>query len=415
MILAKPPSDILFLAHRFPYPPDKGDRIRSFHLLKWLAGRARVHLATLADEPFEAESARALSELCATVSVHEITPAARRLRSAWSLARGRTATEGAFQSPSLARTLDDWANRISFDLAIASSSGVAPHLRRASLRGVPALVDLVDVDSQKWLDYARFSRGPARWLYRLEGARLRRVERSIPSWAIGALLVSRAERDLFGSFHDATGVHVVENGVDLEALAPREEVVEEPQSCVFVGALDYRPNIDAIRWFCREVWPELLQRRPDSRLRVVGHRPVAAVEELGSIPGVEIVGQVPDVRPQLERASVVVVPLRIARGIQNKVLEALAMGKSVLASPEALKGFRPDLDVPVRSAAAAGEWVEGLLALFGDAEERRRLGRAGRAFALAHHQWDRCLEPLAEILGVPAAAARSQGERNARP
>src|SRR5690606_9576725 len=100
------------------------------------------------------------------------------------------------------------------------------------------------------------------------------------------------------------------------------------------------------------------------------------------------------------------------RGIQNKVLEALAMGKAVLASPEALKGFRPDLDVPVRSAAAAGEWVEGLLALFGDDEERRRLGRAGRAFALAHHQWDRCLEPLAEILGVPAAAARSQGERN---
>lgn len=407
MISAKAPGDILFLAHRFPYPPDKGDRIRSFHLLKWLAARARVHLATLADEPFHAESARALDDLCAAVSVHKITPAARRVRSAWSLARGRTATEGAFQSPSLARTVDDWARRVPFGLAIASSSGMAHHLRRASLRDVPALVDLVDVDSQKWLDYARFSRGPARWLYRLEGVRLRRVERAIPSWAIGALLVSRAERDLFGSFHDATGIHVVENGVDLEALAPREGAVEEPRSCVFVGALDYRPNVDAIRWFCGEVWPELLRRRPDSRLRVVGHRPVAAVEELGSIPGVEIVGQVPDVRPHLERASVVVVPLRIARGIQNKVLEGLAMGKAVLASPEALKGFPPGLEVPVRPASAPGEWVEGLLNLFDDAEERRRLGRAGRAFALAHHRWDRCLEPLADILGVPAGVAQS--------
>jgi len=407
MLQSKPLGDILFLAHRFPHPPDKGDRIRSFHLLRWLADRARVRLATLAHEPFDPKSAEVLGDLCAAVSIHQTSPWTRRARSAWSLARGRSATEGAFQSASLARTIDDWAGRIPFDLAIASSSGMVPHLRRASLRNVPALVDLVDVDSQKWLDYANHCRGPARWLYRLEGARLRRVEREVPSWALGALLVSRTERDLFGSFQDATGVHVIENGVDLEALTPREGAVEEPGSCVFVGALDYRPNVDAICWFCREVWPEVLRRRGDARLRVVGHHPTAAVRELGSIPGVEILGRVPDVRPHLERAGVVVVPLRIARGIQNKVLEGLAMGKAVLASPEALKGFRPDLEVPVRPASAAGEWVEGLLELFDDVEERRRLGRAGRAFVTAHHRWDRCLEPLAEILGGPAAAAQS--------
>lgn len=399
----RPLGDILFLAHRFPHPPNKGDRIRSFHLLRWLATRSRLHLATLALEPFDPRSMEVLEDLCAAVSVHRIAPWARRARSAFSLARGRTATEGAFQSPSLARTILDWTSRTRFDLVVASSSGLVPYLRRAPLRDVPALVDLVDVDSQKWLDYASHCRGPARRLYRLEGDRLRRMEREVPSWALGALLVSRAERDLFDSFQDATGVHVVENGVDLEALAPREGAIEEPNSCVFIGALDYRPNVDAIRWFCREVWPEALRHRANARLRVIGHRPTAAVRELGSIPGVEIIGQVPDVRPHLERAGVVVVPLRIARGIQNKVLEGLAMGKAVLASPEALKGFRPDLEVPVRRAETAGEWIEGLLDLFGDAEERWRLGRAGRAFALAHHRWDRCLEPLAEILGVPAA------------
>jgi len=402
MTQAKPLGDILFLAHRFPHPPDKGDRIRSFHLLKWFAARGRAHLATLAHEPVDPRSLEILRDLCATVSVHQITPWGRRARSAWSLARGRSATEGAFQSPSLARALDDWASRTPFKLAVASSSGMVPYLRRASLRTVPALVDLVDVDSQKWLDYASHGRGPIRWLHHLEAVRLRRLERAIPSWATGALLVSRAERDLFSSFQDATGVHVVENGVDLESLTPREGAIEEPGSCVFVGALDYRPNVDAVCWFCREVWPEVLRRRGDARLRVVGHRPVAVVRELGSIPGVEILGRVPDVRPHLERAGVVVVPLRIARGIQNKVLEGLAMGKAVLASPEALKGFRSELEVPVRRAAAAGEWIEGLLALFDDAEERRRLGRAGRAFALAHHRWDRCLEPLSEILRVPA-------------
>ncbi len=404
-------GNILFLTHRFPYPPDKGDRIRTFHLLKWLSRRASVYLATLADEPFAARSVEVLEDLCEAVAIHELAPRTQWIRSAGSLILGRTATAGAFWSPSFARTIEDWAKAVPFDFVIASSSGLAPYLRKGAARNIPALVDLVDVDSQKWLDYAQSCRGPRRWLYNLEGTRLRRVERAVPTWARATILVSRAECDVFREFCDTDRLHAVENGVDLDTLAPRGGLVEEPGSCTFVGALDYRPNIDAVHWFCREVWPTLHHLRPDARMSVVGRRPVAAVQKLASIPGVEVVGQVPDVRPYLEKASVVVVPLRIARGIQNKVLEAMAMGKAVVASPQALKGFRPGLSLPVRSASTAGEWVENLIGLFDDAEERKRLGEAGRAFVSTHHHWDRCLHPLAEILGVSADPLDNQSTR----
>jgi sugar transferase (PEP-CTERM/EpsH1 system associated) len=278
---------------------------------------------------------------------------------------------------------------------------MVPYLRGPALRGTPALIDLVDVDSQKWLDYAATSRGPWAWLYRTEGRRLRSLERGLPDWARAVTLVSEAEVRLYHGLREGGPVHAVTNGVDLEYFRPTPVVDED--GCVFVGALDYRPNVEGACWFCREVWPGVRRRHPAATLRLVGRRPTAAVRRLAEFEGVEVVGQVPDVRPYLNRAAVAVVPLLLARGVQNKVLEALAMGKAVVSSPQALQGVRAEPGVHLVSASTPGSWVEAVSRLLGDRGERLRLGEAGRRFVEERHHWERCLEPLGALLGLDAA------------
>jgi sugar transferase (PEP-CTERM/EpsH1 system associated) len=415
---AQPRPNLLFLAHRVPHPPDKGDRIRTYNLLRFLAPRAAVHLACLADEPVAPETTAMLHRLCTRVAVIPVDEKARWTRALWSLARGRTASEGAFNVAELWRTLAAWTRGTRFDAAFVSASSLVPYARSEALHAVPAVVDLVDVDSQKWFDYAAASRPPRSWLYRLEGRRLRRLERDLPAWARAVTLVSPAEAELYRSFAVPGPIEAIGNGVDVEFFRPDAPVANAPgspnppvanapgsPSCVFVGAFDYRPNVDGACWFCREVWPGVRARRPEARLYLVGRRPVAAVRRLARVPGVEVVGQVPDVRPYLARALVAVVPLRIARGLQNKVLEALASGKPTIASPQALAGIAAEPSRHLLAADAPEQWREAILKLFDDAPLRRSLAAAGRQYVEEHHSWERCLEPFGRLLGVLPAAA----------
>jgi glycosyltransferase involved in cell wall biosynthesis len=263
----------------------------------------------------------------------------------------------------LEEVLQDWSARAPYQAVLASSSSLAPYLRTPALEHVPAVVDLIDVDSQKWFDYAQSLRGPKSWLFRLEGRRV---------------------------------VMPVGNGVDLDYFQPRPEASEH--GCVFVGALDYLPNVEGIDWFCRAIWPAVRLRHPDATLALVGRRPAPAVARLAAIPGVELVGQVPDVRPYLAGAAVSIAPLRIARGIQNKVLESLAMAKATLVSPQALLGLQAQPGDHLATASTPAEWIERLSHLLDDAALRRRLGEARRQFVERHHDWDRCLTPLDKLL-----------------
>jgi sugar transferase (PEP-CTERM/EpsH1 system associated) len=284
-----------------------------------------------------------------------------------------------------------------------------PYLRDRETRQVPAVVDLVDVDSQKWLDYGGASRGPMAWLYRTEGRRLGDIERAITTWARGVTLVSEAEADLFRRSGGTGPVHSVTNGVDLKAFHPGFPGAGDDGACVFIGALDYRPNVDGVCWFGREVWPEILARRPGTRFALVGRKPSAAVRQLAGLPGIDLVGQVPDVRPHLASASVALMPLRIARGVQNKVLEALAMGKAVVASPEAIEGIRAEPGVHLLAASTVEEWVVAVTRLLDDPDLRRRLGTAGRAFVEEAHDWGCCLAPFATLLGLDRDDATESG------
>jgi sugar transferase (PEP-CTERM/EpsH1 system associated) len=389
--------NLLYLVHRVPYPPDKGDRIRNYHILRYLAERARVHLACLADEPVPASVVQALQRSCQRLAVVPLGKT-RWLRATAALLRGRSITAGAFQAPALRKVLSAWAGNTNFDVALASSSGMVPYLQQPELRSVPAVIDLIDVDSQKWFDYAASARGWRPLLYRLEGRRLRRLEQGLTKWARAVTVVSKAEADLYRSFSEGGRVCDVHNGVDLDYFQPAAPA--DAPVCAFVGALDYRPNVDAVTWFCKEVWPAFHLRRPEARFLVIGRRPVPEVVGATAAPGVELVPDVPDVRPHLARASVAVVPLRIARGVQNKVLEALAMSKAVVAAPAALAGLETTPGVHLLSATSPTEWLDTMDRVLNDGALRERLGRAGRLYVEEHHHWQRCLAPLGGLLGL---------------
>jgi sugar transferase (PEP-CTERM/EpsH1 system associated) len=392
---------VLYLTHRVPYPPDKGDRIRTYHLLRQMAKRGRVWLGCLADEPVPPETLAALTGLCERFALVPVGSRSRWLRAGASLATGGSMSEGLFRSKRLAQTLRKWSAETKFDAVVTSSSALAPYLQSIAPKDVPAVVDLIDVDSQKWLDFAAASRPPKKWLYRLEAARVRKLEKSLAGTVRAAAVVSRAEAQVYDSFTHVGAATVATNGVDLDYFAP--VACEEQLACAFVGALDYLPNVDAAVWFARDIWPAIRAQFPAAEFRIIGRKPAPAVRALASLPGVNLVGQVPDVRPFVASSSVVVVPLRLARGVQNKVLEAMAMAKAVVAAPPSLAALNTEPGVHLLAAAGPRDWVSGVSELFHDAKARREIGAAARKYVEQHHHWERCLQPLLDAIFLTRA------------
>ena len=394
--------NLLYLTHRVPHPPNRGDRIRTFHVLQHLAARANVWLGCLADEPVSDESMRVLNGLCKHVAVFPISKYGRWIKAATSFVSGQTVSEGAFANSQLTNVIQKWSQQARFDVAWCSSSALSGYLNVPELANSRRFVDLIDVDSEKFFEYAAASSGVKRWLYRTEGQRLRCLEREIDRWADGLFVVSEPEARLYRSFHPRGRVHAIGNGVDIDYFSPQTPTAAE-NGCVFVGAFDYRPNIEGAIWFCQHVWPEVHRRHPDARFRIVGRAPVREVLALGQLPGVDVVGGVPDVRPWMVQAAVAVVPLLIARGIQNKVLEAFAMGKAVVATPDPLVGLDIVHGTHAFLAKTPNEWIEQLDQLLHDATLRREVGLAGQTWVTTHHRWEQCLEPLDALIGIQSS------------
>lgn len=388
---------VLFLTHRVPFPPDKGDRIRSYNLLRYLSERATVSLGCLGDEPWTEETVGVIDGLTEASCIAPVG-LSRKFYGALSLLSGRSITEGWFYSRRLARWIDKVCCAQPFDAVVCFCSGMVAYTNRPGLRRTPLIMDLVDVDSEKWLQFSRSGSGPKSWLLGVEGRRLRRLEQQVGDRAAVVTLVSREEADLYRQFAPAANTVAVGNGVDFSFFQRPKVVSRQPHSAVFLGALDYRPNVDGIRWFCREVWPSVRSRYPSATLQIVGRRPTSSVRALADVAGVSVHADVPDVRPYLFAATVAIAPLEVARGVQNKVLEAMACETPVVASTQALEGISAAAGRDALSADTPDEWLRSLGMIFDDATLADRLSQAGRTHVETHFDWNARLAPFGDFL-----------------
>ena len=392
---------ILFLCHRVPYPPDKGEKIRAFHMIRGLARRHKVHLLTLADGAVP--DLTQLEELCEAVEVFPLSRPAAYVRAALRVLRPGPLTLSFFESDELSNRLKELARHERFDVMVVYCSAMAPYA--ALLPDVPAVLDMVDVDSAKWAQYARFAPLHLRPVYALEARRLRRYEASLASRFQRITLTTANEARLYKSFAPQARVETVLCGVDFDFFQPLDLPKSPKPSLVFTGQMDYFANVDGVVHFAREVFPRLRQRFPDLEFVVVGRSPAPAVRALGELPGVQVTGAVGDVRPFLARAWAFVAPLRIAQGVQNKVLEAMASNLPVAVSDRVLAGlsdggFRSGRDL---LAASSDEEMERAVAtLVEDPAAGERLAEHARQRLLATYRWASNLDRFEDLVGASA-------------
>ncbi|KQV59007.1 MULTISPECIES: TIGR03087 family PEP-CTERM/XrtA system glycosyltransferase [unclassified Duganella] len=400
-------EDLLLLVHRMPYPPNKGDKIRSWHLLKHLAQRYRVHLATFVDDPDDWQHVAAVQALCASSHFAALSPRAARVRSLGAVLRNRSLSYDYYRDAGLQGWVNQAMQQHGIDRIVVFSSPMAqyaeawPQARR--------VIDFCDVDSDKWRQYAGRKPWPASALFGYEASRLLRYERRIAAAFDAALFVSAPEAELFRTLAPESAARTgwFSNGVDTSYFAPGElanPYAPGDKALVFCGAMDYWPNVDAVQWFAAEVLPALRARDPAVRFVIVGARPAAEVQALAAQPGITVTGTVPDVRPYVAHATLSVAPLRIARGIQNKVLEAMAMAKAVLVTPQALEGIDAGSGRELLLADGPQQWIAAAgAALAGPPAALASLGQAARARVLAAYSWDARLAPLDHMIETPVA------------
>jgi len=397
-------EDLLFLAHRLPYPPDKGDRIRSWNMLLHLADRYRIHLGCFVDNPDNWRHAEVVASRCAShcfLPLGKLLPAAR---GCLSMLAGGSLSVGYLRDRTLAGFVSGVIAENRPTRAFVFGSALASYVMGDAARGMHRTIDMVDVDSEKWRQYAERRSWPMKAVFAREARALLAFERSAAMNSDATLFVSGQEAALFGRLAPecTDHVHAISNGVDAGYFDPARSFTSPfapgEMPIVFTGAMDYWPNIDAITWFVREVMP-LLASTP-ARFYIVGSNPTPAVKRLSADRRVVVTGRVPDVRPYLAHAAVVVAPLRLARGIQNKVLEAMAMAAPVIATSAAIDGIDVVRGRHVMSAESPAEFAAAI--------ERcgfvgRALGASARERVLECYTWAQNLGRLDEVLRVDSA------------
>ncbi|MFC3174672.1 TIGR03087 family PEP-CTERM/XrtA system glycosyltransferase [Novosphingobium bradum] len=404
-------GEILFIAHRLPFPPDRGDKIRSHHLLRALAALAPVHVACFADDVGDAAHE---GELAALAASHCLVPRAKPLALAGleALATGRPVSLAAFAD----RRLRGYVEQVLRERPIGAVfvfSGQMGHHVPASWGG-PLVIDFVDVDSAKFGAYAKAARGPMAWVHAREERLLRAEEGCLAARATASLLVSEPEADLFRSrlapaLQGCCTVRALGNGIDAASYDPAGAVAEPRLALlpgprlIFTGQMDYPPNVAAVVRAATRIMPLVRAACPQASFHVVGRKPTAEVLALDGLNGCRVWGRVDDVRPWLKGAEAALVPLEIARGVQNKVLEAMAMGLPVVASPEAATGIAVTPGETIAIGTSDADMAEAVIALARDPDMARAMGQGARARVIAAHAWPAMLADLPALLGLGKA------------
>lgn len=400
--------DLLFLCHRLPFPPNKGEKIRAYHALQYLRRHFRIHLGAFIDNDDDAGHAAELAADCASSCFVRMPPHWARLSGLSALLRDEALSLPYFRHAALQRWVGKTLDQHRIATSLAFSGPMAQYLPQRTAHGpLRRVLDLVDVDSEKWHSYADRKPWPLSALYRREGRLLLEFERKAAADGDRVLLVSPAEAELFRrrAPESAAKIDYYSNGVDSAYFAPRQPCPSpygKARALVFTGTMDYEPNIQAVSWFAERVMPALRSQHSELEFHIVGSRPAAPVRALNKLPGVRVSGAVPDVRPYLQHAALVVAPLRIARGLQNKVLEAMAMEKTVIASPQALEGIQAAHGAEVLCAAGGAEFISLICRQLHAPDPR--IGAAARQRILRDYRWSDNLQRLGSALGLEAPA-----------
>ncbi len=388
---------VLFLTHRLPYAPNRGDRLRAYHILRHLRNRFEMHLFSLVHDHDEEAHAPDLQGLAASVTTARVSRPRNLLRAAASLVTTRPLTHVLLDSSAAKPRLLRLARDLQPDLVLAYCSGMARFAMEPPLSGIPFVLDMVDVDSAKWTDMAQRAALPMKAIYAREGRLLRRFEANAVRQACATIVVNARERELVAELAEGARVVEIGNGIDLAAFSPPLSAPRSGPTVVFCGVMNYAPNEEGARWLAREVWPAVRARKPDARLILAGANPPPSVRTLGeSDPSITVTGTVDDVRPFLWGAAVAAAPLFVARGIQNKVVEALAAGLPCVVTPAVYQGLPDNVKVACVAASDASAFARALLELLlASVDERQRL--AGSA-DLKTLRWDERLSALDSVL-----------------
>lgn len=396
-------EELLFLAHRIPYPPNKGDKIRSYNILKHLARSYRVHLGAFVDDPNDMRYCDKVEALCESTCLLPMSPILGRLRSLSGLVRNKALSLPYFYDKRMQDWVDSRMAKASLQRVFVYSSPMAQYVLGKNSPQIRRVVDFVDVDSDKWRQYADRKPWPLSWLYRREAETLLRFERDVAMKFDVSLFVSAEEAALSRQLvpEAAGSISHLENGVDHDFFMPDTDYDDPYAGCrevlVFTGAMDYWANIDAVSWFAKEVFPRVRAAVESAEFAIVGARPSREVQELSSFPGILVTGAVRDIRPYLAHARAAVAPLRIARGVQNKILEAMAMARPVVATRVAVEGIDIAGEDGLEIADNSNEFAEKTIRLLKSAGPSTVM--SSRHWVCRRYDWEHNLEKLDDHLG----------------
>jgi polysaccharide biosynthesis protein PslH len=402
---------IFFISQRVPFPPDRGDKITTFNEIRHLSTKHEVHVFCLADGRRDLDNIPGLRRYAQSVTAVPVIGWTSKLRALKAMFAGGPLSVAAFNEAKLQNAIRRKFAELRPELIMIYSCNVAQYAEH--FPQVPRIMQFAELDSSRWGQFARRSRPPLRWVYAIEQRRFFAYERHIARTFSYALVCTAAEQRDFERLIPGVPVSLVGNGVDLDYFRSRG-VPKRPGSIVFTGVMDYFPNIDAVVWFCDKVLPIVQRQIPAAGLTICGSRPAAAVRHLAKRRGVTVTGRVPDTRPYLDGAEVFVAPLRMARGIQNKLLEALAMGLPCVASKAAATGTVVANGEGILAADNPEEFAEHVMRLLRDSAFRAAMAGKARATAEANYRWDgqmarldRVIETVSPQRGLAVALERA--------
>jgi sugar transferase (PEP-CTERM/EpsH1 system associated) len=400
-------GNMVFLTQRIPYPPIKGEKIRPLQILKHFAKSYNVYLGCLIDDPQDRRHRGTVSALCADAYFGDLNRKRDNLSHAKAIATGQALSVALYDHQGLRRWTSRILQTVKPDVVFVCSSNMATYVLDQPSKGRTCIVDLADVDSEKWRSYADKASGFMKWIYKREARIVSDLERRIARETDFSTFVSEPEAALFRNLvpDRAQAIIGVPSGIEHGYFDPTSGYPAPYDArlptFVFTGTMDYIPNVDAVCWFSDEILPLIRQCLPTAQFYVVGANPSAAARKLSKTSGVHVTGRVADVRPYLAHATAVVAPMRIARGIQNKVMEAMSMAKPVIVTSDALEGIDAIIGEELFLADDAISFAMIACKLAENPDKGVRIGAAARRRMVDHFSWE------AQLRGFDLLLARS--------